>query len=175
MNPRKLILGVGIAAACSTASAHATSLRNYVISSGGLSAPRATNGTHQAVWTLGQSAIGTMTTNGYRMRLGFWSFGRPVLAVGPAETPRQIAFGPAFPNPTRGTVRFVMALPRTATVRLEVLDVSGRRVGEPIERALEEGYHDLTWEAPAGRAGIYFVRAFVGSRLVGQRRVALIE
>ncbi len=49
---------------------------------------------------------------------GQWN-GAPVL-------PERLEFGPARPNPATGPVRFSLALPKEASVSLEVLDVQGR-------------------------------------------------
>ncbi len=59
------------------------------------------------------------------------------------------------------TVRF--ALPAAARVRVDVLDVSGRRVATLLDEALAAGEHDARWDgASAGGApaapGVYLVR-----------------
>ena len=68
-----------------------------------------------------------------------------------------------FPNPLRGsaTLRFDLAL--RADARLEVFDLSGRRVAALARGALEPGRYSIGWSgrrdggAPLG-AGLYFVR-----------------
>ncbi len=67
------------------------------------------------------------------------------------------------PNPARAGTRIDWSCPAGGRVRLEVLDVSGRRVAEPFRGTLAPGPHSATWDGSdaAGTAlapGLYFVR-----------------
>ena len=72
-------------------------------------------------------------------------------------------------------VRFEIGLARPGLARLEVLDVSGRRVCELVNEWRPEGRHALTWAGRdgAGRqvgAGVYFCRLTSG----GEQRAAKV-
>jgi flagellar hook assembly protein FlgD len=82
--------------------------------------------------------------------------------------PAAIAFSPAWPNPSRGPVRFELALPQAAPVMLEVHDVQGRRVASIARAEFPAGRHTITWEGRSHGgdvvpAGLYFVRMRAGA------------
>ncbi|HEU5456264.1 MAG TPA: choice-of-anchor D domain-containing protein, partial [Nocardioides sp.] len=84
------------------------------------------------------------------------------------EEDLPIAFGleMAGSNPTRGTARLEMALPRASDVEVRVYDVRGRQVRDLASGGFNAGRHFLRWDgqdqagSPVG-AGIYFVRMLV--------------
>ena len=90
-----------------------------------------------------------------------------------------LAFGlgrPA-PNPSRDAVRLQFTLPASDRVRLEVLDVLGRRVWG-IERDADAGLHSVQWDghnATGGTVGqgLYFVRLTGRSGRVTARLVRI--
>jgi hypothetical protein len=87
----------------------------------------------------------------------------------------EVAFGPAHPDPTSGTAWFDVALPKPANVQLTVFDLAGRQVGTPIVKALGVGQHQLAWSAPEHRSGVFFARAQVNGRTVGERRIVVMR
>ncbi|HLA64750.1 MAG TPA: serine hydrolase, partial [Rhodothermales bacterium] len=62
------------------------------------------------------------------------------------------------PNPSRGPVFFRFTTATAGPVRLEVLDVLGRRVAVPAEGAFSPGRHEVRWGASATANGVYVVR-----------------
>jgi hypothetical protein len=82
------------------------------------------------------------------------------------------------PNPSRGATRVDYAVPRTAPVRLSVVDVQGRELALLAEGSHRAGRYQAVWDGYAGRgnatAGLYFVRYQTpGSTLV--RRLVLMR
>jgi len=82
------------------------------------------------------------------------------------EIPRELALGPATPNPVRQGALWQLALPRAARVRADVHDAAGRRVLRLVDATLEAGYRPLRWDLrdAAGRqvgSGTYFLRVRV--------------
>lgn len=81
----------------------------------------------------------------------------------PPSTSAKTSLAPIAPNPSAltATVRFTLAA--AGRVRLEVLDLQGRRVTTLADGVLEAGEHTVAWRGAAddGRAagaGMYFVR-----------------
>jgi len=74
------------------------------------------------------------------------------------------------PNPSSSGAAFAIALPRSAVVRLDVLDVAGRSVASIHDGPLTAGEHPFRWNghdrqgrlSPSGR---YFVRMLAGDVL----------
>jgi hypothetical protein len=100
-------------------------------------------------------------------------------APGAAARPGPVGLDPPRPNPARGAITLRLTLPARAVVRLDVLDVAGRRVCELLRRELEAGVHETAWDgrdATGARApaGVYFVRLAVPGAAPQVRRTALL-
>lgn len=92
----------------------------------------------------------------------------PALAVG-------VTFvGVPAPNPTTGPADIRMRLAREAPVRVDVMDVAGRRVHTLLDALVPAGEHVVRWDGrgDAGqraRPGLYFVRFRIGSEHLTRR------
>lgn len=85
------------------------------------------------------------------------------VAVDRSASTSRLEFAAPWPNPARGLVRFEFALPREGRVRLEVLDVQGRRVALLANGVLAAARYVRGWDLrdDAGRAaapGVYLAR-----------------
>jgi hypothetical protein len=70
--------------------------------------------------------------------------------------------GSIEPNPSRigGTLRF--RIPSAAHVRVELMDIEGRRIRELLDEPLEAGEHTLPVSTARLSAGVYLVRVDAG-------------
>lgn len=100
----------------------------------------------------------------------------PVGVGGPPPALRTgLVLEPAGPNPFRAATELGFALPRAGRARIEILDVSGRRVALPLDRDLAAGRHSVRFDAPrSAPAGIYFCRLTCGGE-AATLRLALIR
>jgi hypothetical protein len=94
------------------------------------------------------------------------------------EPVRVDFLAPSSPNPFRGRTAFRFGLARAGDVRLELYDVSGRRVRTLVSGTLPAGEHTRAWDGRderggAVRPGVYFVRLVTPSRTFNSRLVAL--
>lgn len=179
---RGVSLAASVAALLALASAaHAFQVRGGVISSG---AQNSAGGGLTLRGTIGQPAVGGSAGASFFVCHGFWCFGGSrVLSVdwepggrGNGDAlPTEVAFGPPTPNPSRGLVRFTLALPRDADVTFEVLDVAGRRLGEVVRQRLGAGRHELRWTAPTATAGVYFGQLSVDGEQPLRKRIVLVR
>jgi hypothetical protein len=85
---------------------------------------------------------------------------------------------PPAPNPARQAVRLALELPGAARVRLEILDVAGRRVRTIADEDRSAGRHTWTWDgrdafARAASPGLYLVRASVDGVALVRRLIRL--
>jgi hypothetical protein len=97
---------------------------------------------------------------------GIWDFeGGPIVAVDetagavPARRDRLSL----FPNPARDAARFAFELAGAGPVRLEVFDVTGRRLAVPVDETRAAGAYELSFDLRTddGRpleSGFYLVR-----------------
>jgi hypothetical protein len=101
------------------------------------------------------SIVGTAVNNWSRIACGSGA-----VAVGD-EPVTELALKPVMPNPAGDHARFAFALPRSGHVKLEIIDVQGRRVAMLANREFSGGHHDVTWNRQAAgvpvRGGVYFV------------------
>ncbi len=107
-----------------------------------------------------------------------WSTAQ-LVGVGDGLGPTELAFLGATPNPMRGPGQLAFALPARARVRLDVYDVSGRRVRELLDRECDSGRHVVGWDGAGddGAAlgpGLYWARFEANGRVIA-RRVTLLE
>jgi hypothetical protein len=81
-----------------------------------------------------------------------------VTSVGP--TPTALRFYPPQPNPSAGAFRFAYDLPTPAHVRLEIFDLSGRRLTTLVSGDVDAGHHELRWSPQTSlrAAGLCFAR-----------------
>jgi beta-lactamase superfamily II metal-dependent hydrolase len=91
--------------------------------------------------------------------------------VGVDETPVALSLAAPVPNPSSDGWMLRFALPREGLVRLEIVDVTGRRLWS-LEGSMSAGPHSQHWDAIGVRggrvgAGLYFIRLTTpwGSRL----------
>ena len=67
-----------------------------------------------------------------------------------------LSFETLLPNPTAGASVARFSLPNAESVRLEIVDPSGRRIATPLSAVLGAGLHDVA--LPELAAGVYLVR-----------------
>ncbi|NNE07005.1 MAG: T9SS type A sorting domain-containing protein [Gemmatimonadetes bacterium] len=72
-----------------------------------------------------------------------------VVGVDDEETaglPRVFALRKSRPNPHRGSSLISYDLPRSVDVRLEVFEISGRRVRSLVDKERPAGFHTAVWD-----------------------------
>jgi hypothetical protein len=71
----------------------------------------------------------------------------------------RLALAGARPNPARdGVLRVAFTLPSRERATLELIDIAGRRVASREVGALGPGPHELSFDRPRLKAGLYFLR-----------------
>jgi hypothetical protein len=97
-------------------------------------------------------------------------FLEPLNGTGVPPATGVLSLAPLTPNPGRGARTLSFTLPAAGEARLEILDVTGRRIRTLAAGVLEAGPHELTWDGRDERgnlahAGLYFARLRAGSTL----------
>jgi probable HAF family extracellular repeat protein len=129
-------------------------------------------------WTL--TAAYGINDDGVIVGVGTRSDGtRAFLLVpdGSSSVPRAeatLAFGGPTPNPAHGSAVFDFTLTRSGPVRLELFDVSGRRVRTLVDGDHGPGTARVAWDGAdergaAAPAGMYFARFAAESRVMTRR------
>jgi hypothetical protein len=104
--------------------------------------------------------------------------GRPLLGVPAAPGAITRLAIRALKNPVHGAARLAYALPRAATVRLEVLDLAGRSIATLAQGAALPGAHEAEWDlrtnaGERARPGVYLAVLRAGDERASTRVVVL--
>ncbi len=85
------------------------------------------------------------------------------------------ALGVAIPTPARTAMVVPFSLPREAAVRMEVFDLSGRRIATLADAKYGAGRHEARWDVTASQvpvaSGVYLVRLTAGAFIAARRIV----
>ncbi|MEM1096775.1 MAG: discoidin domain-containing protein [Bacteroidota bacterium] len=98
-------------------------------------------------------------------------FGR--LADDQPPLPAVINLGTNYPNPFTGTTTIPYRLSASAEVRLEVVDLQGRRVAVLVDAMEPAGHHAARFDATTLASGIYLYRLHAGGEVKMGRMVLL--
>lgn len=79
--------------------------------------------------------------------------------------PDNFSISQNFPNPFNPSTRIRIELKRSAVVRINVYDISGRIVTPAVQLSLNAGVHDHIFDASGLSSGIYFLEASSGSEV----------
>ena len=100
-------------------------------------------------------------------------------AVGGPNRPPRTELRGMYPNPVRDRLRLEYALSTRAQVRIELMDLAGRRVAVLDDGTREAGVWNLQWRpglAGAGlHPGLYLMRFTVDGRTLERRKVTILN
>jgi len=75
-----------------------------------------------------------------------------------SELPKQFRLNPPYPNPFNSRVVFNLDIPRTAEIKLQIVDLKGRLIQTLVSHTMIAGRHQLMWH-PSSQisSGLYLV------------------
>jgi hypothetical protein len=118
------------------------------------------------------SIIGSAVTDWNRVQCIF-----ELVSVNGVDPVVELELNPVAPNPVRGPASFQFAIPQTTHVRLEILDVTGRRVTTLEDGVRGPGRYEVPWNGRSERGavanGVYFLHFSGMGRDVTRRFVML--
>jgi hypothetical protein len=77
--------------------------------------------------------------------------------------PMEYSLSQNYPNPFNPSTNIKFSLPKAGLTRMVVYDVLGRQVSVPLNKVLEAGYHELTFDASDLPSGVYLYQIETGS------------
>jgi hypothetical protein len=177
-----LFLAAALMAAFGPAAHAQVVLSRSVLGSGG----SPSTGSVSSNGTIGQPVIGLSLSPTKYAWHGIWmggilgTSGVDDHVIGLPDPPREFAFGLPAPNPMRGAARFEISLPAPGSVRLLVVDVSGRLVAVAHEGRLDAGRQTLSWDGHDTRGrllpdGVYYTMLEVNGRPAGRRTIVVLR
>jgi len=102
--------------------------------------------------------------------LGAWGEGCSVTGLA-GELPPIVELARAYPNPFNSGTTLEFALARSGHVRLDIFDLTGRRVTSLVDREMPAGWHRVTWRAVQQASGLYFAQFTAHGQTMIQRLV----
>jgi len=131
-------------------------------------------GSYRVGSTVGQTAIGWMSTPNYIAHIGFWYSN--IIQVGIKEQEKfgwnesgfaTVRFYSPVPNPFHNTIHFQYTLDAKMHTSLQIFDITGRKVRTLINTTQDPGKYAVTWNGKddLGRAvasGVYICRFTAG-------------
>ncbi|MEM8559840.1 MAG: T9SS type A sorting domain-containing protein [Bacteroidota bacterium] len=124
--------------------------------------PDAGTGTFEEVTTSVDSDDGALVGSGITAFSEFVIAGDGVVVSSEADLPLVFALDGPYPNPATTEATLDLALPESGPIRVEVLDLLGRRVALLAEGDQPAGYVTLRLRTDRLAAGSYFIRLQAG-------------
>jgi hypothetical protein len=87
------------------------------------------------------------------------------------DMPADFSLAQNYPNPFNAGTTIGFEIRISNHVRLEIYDISGRRVDKPIDRLLAAGNYILTWNAAGMPSGSYYYRLSAGGKIFTRKMI----
>jgi hypothetical protein len=87
--------------------------------------------------------------------------------------PEEFGLSAAYPNPFNPTTNLGLALNADGFVSMSVFNIRGQVVEVLVDRNMNAGYHNITWNADGISSGMYFVRVETGVNTAMQKLMLL--
>ena len=83
--------------------------------------------------------------------------------------PTEYALAASYPNPFQRSTTLGFDLPEATHVTLRVYDLLGREVARVVDRTIDEGSHEIEWDASGLASGTYIVHLRAGTFIKTQQ------
>ena len=80
-----------------------------------------------------------------------------------------------YPNPFNPSTTIPYYLPESATVKLEVFNLLGKRIRLLVSERKEAGRHTVTFDGSTESSGIYIYRLTVGGEVISTKKLTLLK
>ena len=87
--------------------------------------------------------------------------------------PDEYSLSQNYPNPFNPSTTIRYQLPASGSVLLAIYNVNGQLVEELVNKQVEAGYHQITWNADNQPSGLYLVRITAGDYVSTQKMLLL--
>jgi hypothetical protein len=97
----------------------------------------------------------------------------------PENLPEKFVLHQNYPNPFNPSTKIEFSLSERARVRLEIYDITGRRVKKLLDQALSSGHWSIVWDGEDDKgtkvaSGVYFYR-LIASQFTQTRKMVIIK
>ncbi|MCH8568301.1 MAG: T9SS type A sorting domain-containing protein [Balneolales bacterium] len=102
------------------------------------------------------------------------TYGTSTSAGTETELPRELSLKQNYPNPFNPTTIIEFAMPEQSHVRLEVFDLTGRRVAMLLDESRNAGQHSVMFDASRLASGVYLYRLSSNGKIM-TKKMTLIK
>ncbi len=96
-----------------------------------------------------------------------------VSAIGESNLPLEFDLSRVIPNPFNPSFTVNVAVPEKGRVKIEMFDITGKKVMELLNEQLSAGTHELKFNVSDRPSGIYMLRAVFGDNTLTRKAVLL--
>ena len=90
-----------------------------------------------------------------------------------STVPDQFNIGKPYPNPFNSTIKIPIEVMKGVQVKIDVIDIRGRKVDTIIDRELSIGKHELEWNSNSHASGMYIIRATLDKTSYNEKTLLL--
>jgi len=128
-----------------------------------------------AIWASGEISIGNSSKIYYRVT----SLNKQSVYNGSSEElinviPGEYTLEQNYPNPFNPSTTINYQLPDNSHVTLQIYDILGNLITTLVDKDMEAGYHNVTWNAGSLASGVYIYRLVSGS-FVATKKLLLMK
>ena len=87
-----------------------------------------------------------------------WNFTANVTGVKEEGIPTEYSISQNYPNPFNPATKIKFTLPQKTLTKITIYDLLGREIQTLINKELEAGYHEISFDASNFQTGVYFYR-----------------
>ena len=127
------------------------------------------NGDHEKAKTICDNI-----NNNIQIAAGVIPLSTQVIAYRLGLVPDQYGLAQNYPNPFNPTTIIAFSLAKAGNTRLEVYNITGRKVGTLVDSYLESGLHSATLDGSKLSSGIYLYR-LIADEYVETRKMLLLK
>ena len=116
------------------------------------------NGSYRLVGTVGQPAIGMISSSSNINNVGFWYLsGGLITSVEQIsnDLPTEYRLEQNYPNPFNPSTTIEFSLPKSGFVTLKIYNSVGEEIATLISAELPQGKHKYIWDASRNANGVY--------------------
>ena len=131
---------------------------------------------HSIQSTLGQPAIGIMTSSNHSIYTGFWYGSNTYLSIPDMLDefiPQKFQLFQNYPNPFNPVTHIRYGFPKTSDVRIEIFNILGQRVSTLINARKTAGYHSVDFDGSQLSSGVYIYRIQAGDFIETKKMVLM--
>ncbi len=97
-----------------------------------------------------------------------------LLSLNNSSIPETFTLYKPYPNPFNPITTISFSVPEPSNVTIEVFNLNGIKVSTLVNKAMQPGFHEVSWNAESQISGIYFVK-MISNEYINTQRTMLVK